>query len=299
MLKLSYPSITQFQQLVELKDYQPPTKKEYVRCLRKLAEHYSADPATLTQDQLRAYFLFLRQDKQVSGAALSIIKAALQRFFQEQLRRTDWTVFGELVIRRGQPLPLVLSRPDVQRVLGVVRQPRFRTCLRLIYHTGLRVGEAVKLKVTDLDGQTLRLHVRQGKGGKDRYVPVSAALLQELRVWWKTHRHPVWLFPAPGCAWRERGTPLHQRLGQADGPMSVSAVQSAFRLARAESGIHPQATVHTLRHCYATHLLEEGVSLRLISQYLGHQSLDVTVIYTHLTATNEGQARAALERLLP
>lgn len=298
MIHSTYPSITQFQQLVELKDYRPPTKKEYVRCVRKLAEHHQGDPATLTQEQLRAYLLFLRQDKQCSGSALSIIKAALQLFFREQLRRTDWTVFTELVIRRGQPLPLVLSRPDVQRVLGVLREPRFRTCLRLIYHTGLRVGEAVKLKVTDLDGASLRLHVRHGKGDKDRCVPVSAAMLQEWRAFWKTHRHPVWLFPAPGCAWRERGMPLHQRLGQADGPMSVSAVQNAFRLARAESGIHPQATVHTLRHCYATHLLEEGVSLRLISQYLGHQSLDVTVIYTHLTATNEGQARAALERLM-
>jgi len=298
MIKLSCPSIPQFQQLVELKDYKPPTKKEYVRCLRKLAEHHQCDPATLTQDQLRAYFLFLRQDKRVSGSALSIIKAALQLFFRQQLGRTDWTVFSELVIRRGQPLPLVLSRPDVQRVLGVLREPRFRTCLRLIYHTGLRVGEAVRLKVTDLDGASLRLHVRHGKGGKDRCVPFSAAMLRELRAFWKTHRHPVWLFPAPGCAWRERATPLSQRLHQANGPMSVSAVQNAFRLARAESGIHPQATVHTLRHCYATHLLEEGVSLRLISQYLGHQSLDVTVIYTHLTATNEGQARAALERLL-
>ena len=240
-------SIQQFQQLVELKDYKPPTKKEYVRCLRKLAEHYQRDPATLTQDQLRAYFLFLRQDKQVSGSALSIIKAALQLFFRQQLGQADWTVFSELVIRRGQPLPLVLARSEVQRVLAVLREPRFRTCLRLIYHTGLRVGEAVRLKVTDLDGASLRLHVRNGKGGKDRCVPFSAAMLQEWRAFWKTHRHPVWLFPAPGCAWRERGTPLPQRLGQADGPMSVSAVQNAFRLARAESGIHPQATVHTLR----------------------------------------------------
>ena len=299
MINSIYASISQFAQHVELKDYRPPTKKEYVRCLRKLAEHFQCDPATLSQDQLRAYFLCLRQERHISGAALSIIKAALQLFFREQLHRADWTVFGELVIRRGQPLPLVLSRPDVQRVLGGLRVGRFRTCLRLIYHTGLRVGEAVRIQVRDIDGATLRLHVRNGKGGKDRCVPLSAPMLAELRAFWKTHRHPVWLFPAPGGAWRQRSTPLEQRLHQAGAPMSVSAVQNAFRLARAESGIHPQATVHTLRHCYATHLLEQGVSLRLISQYLGHASLDVTVIYTHLTATNEGQARAALERLLP
>ena len=117
-------------------------------------------------------------------------------------------------------------------------------------------------------------------------------------AFWKTHRNPVWLFPAPGRAWRERKEDRNAVLGRATTCMSVSAVQNAFRLARAESGIHPQACVHTLRHCYATHLLEEGVSLRLISQYLGHASLDVTVLYTHLTATNEGQARAALDRLM-
>jgi len=110
----------------------------------------------------------------------------------------------------------------------------------------------------------------------------------------------VWLFPAPGRPWRSlrTATSLRCHLQNAATPMSVSAVQNAFRLARAESGIHPQACVHTLRHCYATHLLEEGVSLRLISQYLGHASLDVTVLYTHLTATNEGHARAALDRLM-
>jgi site-specific recombinase XerD len=209
-------------------------------------------------------------------------------------------VFSELVIRRGQPLPLVLSREEVRRTLGCLREERFRVCLRLIYQCGLRVGEAVKIKVSDIDAAQLRLRVVQGKGGKDRCVPLTARLIEELRAFWKTHRNPTWLFPAPGRPWRSLRTAasLRGHLQNATVPMSVSAVQNAFRLARAQSGIHPQACVHTLRHCYATHLLEEGVSLRLISQYLGHASLDVTVIYTHLTATNEGQARAALERLM-
>ena len=294
-----YPSIATFQQLVELKDFKPPTRKEYVRYVRKLAEHYQGDPAALTEDQVRQYFLFLRQHKQFSGSAMAIGKAAFQLFFREHLGHTDWQVFTELVIRRGQPLPLVLSRPEVQRVLGCLREARFRVCLRLIYHGGLRVGEAVKIKVTDLAAEPVRRLIRQGKGGKDRYVPLTARMLAELRAFWKTHRNPVWLFPAPGRPWRERREDRNAVLGRATTCMSVSAVQNAFRLARAESGIHPRACVHTLRHCYATHLLEEGVSLRLISQYLGHASLDVTVIYTHLTATNEGQARAALDRLLP
>jgi site-specific recombinase XerD len=297
-MNTDYPSITKFQQLVELKDFKPATKKEYVRYVRRLSDRFQCDPATLTEDQLRSYFLFLRQDKKFSGSAMSIAKAALQLFFREHLGHTEWKVFSELVIRRGQPLPLVLSREEVQRTLGCLREERFRVCLRLIYQCGLRVGEAVKIKVTDIDAAQLRLRIVQGKGGKDRYVPLTARLVEELRAFWKTHRNPQWLFPAPGRPWRERSEDRDAVLRRATTFMSVSAVQNAFRLARAQSGIHPQACVHTLRHCYATHLLEEGVSLRLISQYLGHASLDVTVIYTHLTATNEGQARAALERLM-
>lgn len=293
-MNIDGPSLTKFRQLVELKDFKPPTKKEYVRYVRRLSDHFHCDPATLSEDQLRQYFLFLRQHKQFSGSAMSIAKAALQLFFREHLGHTDWKVFGELAIRRGQPLPLVLSRPEVQRTLGCLREERFRVCLRLIYHCGLRVGEAVKIKVTDIDADQLRLRIVQGKGGKDRSVPLTARMIEELRGFWKTHRNPQWLFPAPA----RRGLDPMRYAQKSLTHMSVSAVQNAFRLARAQSGIHPQACVHTLRHCYATHLLEEGVSLRLISQYLGHASLDVTVIYTHLTATNEGQARAALDRLM-
>lgn len=292
-----YSSIAKFQQLVELKDFKPPTRKEYVRYVRRLADHFQCDPATLSEDQVRQYFLFLRQHKKFSGSAMSIGKAALQLFFRTHLGHTEWKVFSELVIRRDAPLPLVLSREDVHRTLSGLREERFRVCLRLIYHCGLRVGEAVKIKVTDIDAAQLRLHIRLGKGGKDRYVPITTRMVCELRAFWKTHRNPVWLFPGPGRSWRERTEDRNLVLGRAPTFMSISAVQNAFRLARAQSGIHPEACVHTLRHCYATHLLEEGVSLRLISQYLGHASLDVTVIYTHLTATNEAQARAALDRL--
>jgi integrase/recombinase XerD len=297
-MNTDYPSIAKFLQLVELKDFKPPTKKEYVRYLRRLADHVHCDPATITEDQLRQYFLFLRQHKQFSGSAMSIAKAAFQLFFREHLGHSDWKVFSELVIRRGAPLPLVLSREDVHRVLGCLREDRFRVCLRLIYHCGLRVGEAVKIQVTDVEADQLRLRIREGKGGKDRYVPITQRMVGELRVFWKTHRNPLWLFPGPGRQWRDRTEDRNAVLRRATTCMSVSAVQNAFRLARAQTGIHPEACVHTLRHCYATHLLEEGISLRLISQYLGHASLDVTVIYTHLTATNEGQARAALDRLM-
>ena len=295
----SFASIEQFRSLVELKDYRPATKKEYVRYLRKLAEHCQCDPATLCEEQVREYFLFLRQQKRYGRSAMTIAKAALRCFFLEQLRVEGWTVFEQLRIAEPQVLPQVLSRQEVARLLGAVREPRFRTCLRLIYHCGLRVGEAVRIECADIHGREAqpRLHVRNGKGGKDRFVPLSAAMVEELRGWWKWHRHPRWLFPSPGRGWAERACSLSEAMQQADTCMSVSAVQMAFRLARAECGINPAATVHTLRHSYATHLLEEAVSLRQISAYLGHESLDTTVIYTHLTALSEARTQAALATL--
>ena len=205
-LQLTYPCIAQFTGVVELKDFRPRTKKEYVRYLLKLAEHFQCDPATLTEDQVREYFLFLRQHKNYGGSAMTIARASLRCFFQDCLKRADWTVFHELAIRRVEPLPVVLSREEVARVLGVVREPRFRACLRLIYQCGLRVGEAVRVETGHIDGAALRLHVRLGKGGKDRYVPLSPGLLGELRAWWKLHRNPRFLFRRGG-----RGKTGHAR----------------------------------------------------------------------------------------
>ena len=299
MLNTTCPSIAKFTDFVQLKDYRQPTKDEYVRYLRKLAEHYAADPATLTEDQLRAYFLFLRQVKQFGGSAMKLARCALRSFFRDCLRIPGWTVFEEVRIAPPQTLPLVLSRAQVATLLAAVREPRYRTLLTLIYHTGLRVGEAVRVEVRDLrdtDTPHPRLHVRCGKGGKDRFVPLAPAMIVQLRAWWKTHRHPQFLFPGPTCGWRERAQPA-DAAARAPRHLSVSAVQNTFRLARAATGLPAEATVHTLRHCYATHLLEEGVSLRLISQYLGHGSLETTLIYTHLTPLNEARTRAALVTL--
>ncbi len=293
------PSLTKFAAFVELKDFRPPTKKEYVRYVRKLGEHYACDPAALSEDQLRAYFLFLRQEKQFGGSAMKLARCALRCFFRECLHVTGWTVFEEVRVAPPQTLPLVLTREQVAALLGTLREPRYRAALTLIYHTGLRVGEAVRIELRDLRETHTphpRLHVRCGKGGKDRFVPLAPAMVAQLRAWWRTHRHPQWLFPGPTSGWRERAQPA-DAAQRAASHLSVSAVQNTFRLARATSGLPVEATVHTLRHCYATHLLEEGVSLRLISQYLGHASLETTVIYTHLTPLNEARTRAALEVL--
>ena len=293
------PSIAKFTAFVQLKDFRGPTQKEYVRYVRRLGDHHHCDPAALTEDQIRAYFLFLRQEKKFGGSAMKLARCALRAFFQDCLHIEGWTVFQEVRVAPPQTLPLVLSREQVATLLKAVQLPRYRTVLGLIYHAGLRVGEAVRVELRDLRETHTphpRLHVRCGKGGKDRFVPLSPAMVQDLRGWWQTHRHPAFLFPGPTTGWRERAQPA-DAARQAVTHLSVSAVQNTFRLARAASGLPVEATVHTLRHCYATHLLEEGVSLRLISQYLGHASLETTLIYTHLTPLNEARTRTALEVL--
>src|SRR5204863_3273488 len=210
----------------------------------------------------------------------------LLSFYLDCVKVSGWTVFKEVRIAEPEVLPIVLGRAEVQALLGAVREPRFRTALRLMYHCGLRVGEAVRIQVQDIRGRETppRLHIRNGKGGKDRFVPIAPPMVEELRDWWRTHRNPKFLFPSPGRGWADRTFSLSQSMSRSTSPMSVSSVQMAYRLARATSAVNSASTTHSLRHSYATHLLEEGVSLRQISQYLGRESLDTTLIYTHLTA---------------
>lgn len=296
MTNYTHPSILNFKQLVELKDYRPATKKEYVRCVWKLAEHFDCEPAKLTENQVRQYFLFLRQELQVSPSVMKGVKWALRCYYRESVKVTGWTVFEDVRVAEPKNMPTVLAREEVQRLLATVREPRFATCLRLMYYCGLRISEAVSLEVRDILGRENppRLHIRNAKGGKDRYVPLAPAMLEELRGWWRTHRNAKLIFPSPASPTQ----PVVQRcLSQTLVAMSAASVQEVFRLAQRASGVHVSATPHTLRHSYATHLLEEGVSLRQISIYLGHQSLDTTAIYTHLTAISEARTQAALKRL--
>jgi len=296
-----YPSIVGFEQFVELKDYKAPTKKHYLRQAEQCAEHFGCDPATLQEDQVRKYFLFLRQERELGTSSMRVARYALCAFFRQHLKQgLDWTVFEDLRCVRDQTLPLVLSHEEVGQVLAPLREARFRTCARLIYHTGLRVGEAVSLRVQDLrdsHGEHPQIHVRAGKGGRDRYVPLSRGMVQELRVWWRQHRHPTFLFPSPGRGERATGNSLGKIMGKAIKPMSKASLQHAFHLALQISPVNKPATLHTLRHSYATRLLEHGISIRQIAHYLGHKRLETTLIYTHLTVVSEARTHAALKRL--
>jgi integrase/recombinase XerD len=280
-----------------LRDLRPRTREAYVSYAVLIGRRCECDPATLEEKRVRDYFLFLRTERHYAPSSIALTLAALRAFYCDHLGTGgQWKLWRELKVRRAQSLPVVLSREEVARLLGAVRCDRFRTILRLIYHTGLRVSEACGVEVGDFEREA-GLRVREGKGGKQRCMPIAPEMLEDLRRFWRRHQHPRFLFPGMQVDWKALKEPLTTRALRAKGPMSESSVQNAFRLARAASGIKAKATPHTLRHSYATHLLEEGVSIRLISQYLGHASLDTTLIYTHLTAVSEEQARSAVQRL--
>jgi integrase/recombinase XerD len=200
------------------------------------------------------------------------------KFLYEQTLQQEWPLLDFIKPSRESKLPVVLSREEVGRLLGCLRRPHYRVCLSTIYACGLRLQEGLHLQPTDIDSSRMVLYVRRGKRGKDRYVPLPQQTLDLLRAYWVTHRHPVWLFPGGGG------------VSTAIKPLDSRGVQKAFRAALAESGINKAATVRTLRHSWATHLLEAGINLRLIQVWLGHKSLSTTAIYTHLTV--EGQVSA-------
>jgi integrase/recombinase XerD len=289
----TYPSIAKLSEDLCLRSLSSRTRGEYVRYIGKLALHCGKDPALLQEHEGRAYLLYLKEQKRYAPSSMRIATAAL-RFFYNAVLGHNWQLFALVRTPDKQSLPTVLSREEVRRLIGVLKEERFRVIVQLIYSCGLRIGEAVKLEVRDIHGAEHRLHIREAKGGKDRYVPLAEPMLGTLRKFWKTHRHPRLLFPGVGCGWRERAVEGSPRT---DLPMSVSSIQHCLRLACAQAGIARKATAHTLRHSYATHLLEEGISLRQIASYLGHSSLDTTVIYTHLTAVSEARALGAIEKL--
>jgi len=288
-------SLVRFQETMRLRSLADATREEYLRFVRKLAARHGGDPSALDEAAVRAHLLRLKDEHHYSPSSMRTAVASMRAFFGLHLGR-DWKLFDLVRSPSAQKLPTVLTREEVARLFAVVRVPRFRTLFRLIYACGLRIGEAVTLEVADLR-EPGRIHIREGKGNKERCVPLPEAMRHELRAFWRTHRHPRWIFPGVGRGWREQPQQLAQ-LGAAVEPMGVGSVQHCLRLARAEARLPKETVVHTLRHSYATHLLEEGVSIRLISAYLGHASLETTLIYTHLTAVNEASAREAVARLL-
>ena len=276
---------------LQLRGYSDRTVEAYVRAVAQLSQFYHVSPDQLCEEQIRQYLLHLSTVQKVARGTHTIALCGIKFFYQQTLGQ-QWTVLDIARPKGEKKLPVVLSRNEVWRILGAIRISVYRVCLTTIYACGLRLLEGARLQVPDVDGDRKLLHIH-GKRRKDRYVPLPDATLEILREHWRTHRNPLWLFPTI------TRTHLSTLTDPALGPISRSSLQSAFARAVKKSGIHKRAHVHTLRHSYATHLLEAGVALPLIQESLGHTSLRTTAIYTHLTRELRDAALEPINGLMP
>lgn len=242
----------------QLRGLSERTQEIYVRAVRQLAAHYHKSPARITEEELRDSFLSLKNVKHSSRSASTMALCGITFFYEHTLKR-EWSTLTLVRAPREKKLPGILSAEEVRTILAHLKLRRYRACLTTISACGLRLQEGTHLQGPAIDSARMLVHVRSGKGAKDRYVPLPQRTLEFLRQFWKTHRHPVWLFPAPGRGGIDMAT--------AATPMPRNSVQGAFRAALTASGLNKRASVHTLRHSYATHLLEAGVNLRLIQDY--------------------------------
>ena len=264
------------------------SEQSYTRMVRMLVDFYGKTPDLVSEEELQDYLLHRRNVDKWSSATLRISYSALKFFFEKVLHR-EWHIFGYLKAERPKTLPAVLSKEEITELLSKVRTPHNRAYFSTVYSCGLRLQEALNLEVGDIDSDRMLIHVHRGKGAKDRMVPLPASTLAMLRNHWKTHRHPRLLFPAIG---RNTSTPV-------ESPMAISSVQGAMKAAVRESGINKRNVhIHTLRHSYATHLLEEGVNLRVIQGYLGHSSIETTMVYLHLTSKGHDDAAQIINRIM-
>ena len=282
-----HPLYQAMRQTLVLQGKRPKTVDAYSRAVRRITDYYDRCPDNLSTAELKVYFADLL--KTHSWSTIKLDRNGLQFFYRHVLDK-QWEWLGIIKPPKVQTLPDILSRDEALRVINVLRKLRYRVFFLVLYSMGLRLGEGERLEVGDIDADHQRIHVRNAKGGKDRYVPLPAVTLKVLRQFWATHRHPRLLFPNPN------GGPERMRL--ASGPMDRGGSQQALKAAVAEAGIRRKITPHSLRHSYATHLLELGVDLREIQVILGHARPETTARYAQLTEVTSAHASEQLSQLL-
>lgn len=286
-----HQSMAEFARHINLKAVALRTVQAYYRQIRLLRDHCAGDPKRLSRRKVEEYLLHLKIERGWSASSLRQAIAACRMFYAEMLGK-QWKLWDVVEVRDKKKLPVVLEIEEVKRILDRVPLLRHRTPLRLIYCCGLRLDEAVRLTIDDIDPG--RILIRDGKGGKDRYVPLSGSMYRELQYYWKQHRNEKWIFPSAG-----RGHPSNarERMGKSPNPFGKGALQLAFSKARKASGVRRKATIHTLRHSYATHLLAMGVNIRQLQLYLGHEDIETTTIYLHLIPFGEEKSKEHIEAI--
>jgi integrase/recombinase XerD len=266
---------------LELKNFSPKTVTCYLTCMVNFVRRYGRSPAELGEEEIRNYLHYLIKEKKASQSSINQAYSAMKFFYEVTLGRA-WNGIRIPRSKTRKKLPLVLSRQEVHFLLASVGNLKHQAILTTIYSGGLRLGEATHLRVSDIDGKRMTILVQQGKGNKDRYTVLGQRNLELLRRYYRAFRPVQWLFPSKDPAQ----------------PLSGSSVQRVFKKALHQAGIKKKASVHTLRHCFATHLLESGTDLYHIQRLLGHSTAKTTSVYLHVTGRDLAKVKSPID-LLP
>jgi site-specific recombinase XerD len=263
---------------MELKNFSVRTIETYLSCVKKFAAYYSKSPKDLGQEDIRNYLHYLGKERKLATSSINQAHGALKFLYRTTLGR-DW---DSLNVPRGKTpkkLPEVLSIEEVDSIFSEIKNLKHLAIIMTIYAGGLRLTEATRLKLADIDSSRMMIRVSQGKGNKDRYTLLGERTLETLRIYWQIYQPTDWLFPSK----------------QLDKPIHVSSVQRVFKKALHKTSIKKKASVHTLRHSFATHLLEAGTDLYHIQRLLGHSSANTTAIYLHVTRKDLNRIKSPID----
>jgi site-specific recombinase XerD len=264
---------------LQLSGAKPSTQRAYLREAENLAKYFNKSPEQLGEDELKEYLLHMMKERHLSEGTFRFYVAGLKFLYRTTLKR-EWAVEKIRYPRAKRRLPVVLDLSEVQSLFSVTKNLKHKAILMMTYASGLRVSETARLKLTDIDSKRMTVRVTQGKGGKDRYSILSQTTLEHLRQYWRKYHPQEWLFP--GAKEKDH--------------LSTNSIQQLFYKAKKQAGITKPASVHTLRHSFATHLIEAGTSLHHVQMLLGHRSPTTTTVYLHVSRLNLAQVISPLDR---
>jgi len=265
---------------LQLSGAKPRTQETYLREMENLTRYFNRSPEELGEAELKEYLLHLIQGRHLSEGTFRYYVAGLKFLYRTTLKR-EWMVEKIKHPRAKRKLPVVLALSEVESLFAVTRNLKHKAILMITYSAGLRISEVARLKITDIDSKRMMVRVTQGKGGKDRYSLLSQRTLEQLRQYWLKYRPGEWLFEGQ----------------KKDSPVTSSTIRSVFSAAKKRAGITKPASVHTLRHSFATHLIEAGTSLHHVQLLLGHRSPTTTTVYLHVSQVNLAQVTSPLDTL--
>lgn len=283
----------EFTNKLELTGLSPRTVDVYSRAVKQLQDHYSKNPKKITELEVQEYLLYRKNTSKWAKPTLNTALCGIRYYYQMMLD-VNWKLFKIAKFGRENKLPTVLTKEEVDRLLSCVRPFNNYVYLVLVYTCGLRLSEALNIEVSDIDRARMTIHIHRGKGAKDRLIPLPSKTLKLLERYWKTHRHSRFLFPRTQT--NKQGAPINNL---AVDTVNKGCAQHAMRQAVKRAKINKKGvSVHTLRHSYATHLLESGVNLRYIQIYLGHGTIMSTLVYLHITAAGNSDAYEIINDLM-